>query len=96
MGADAAVLVFALFFQRAALIDEVREEVVDVTLTLELQELVVEEGAAVYVYLLEMSLEMQGGVGEEIAAADGDELPGDGDEDLEEEDQCVDELVLPH
>jgi hypothetical protein len=43
-----------------------------------------------------MSLEMQSGVRKEILAADRDELAGDGDEDLEKEDQCVNELVLPH
>lgn len=39
---------------------------------------------------------MQSGVGKEILAADRDELAGNGDEDLEKEDQRVDELVLAH
>lgn len=41
MGADAAVLVFALFWERAALI-KIKEEVIDVAKILEVEELVLE------------------------------------------------------
>ena len=79
MCTNTTILVFTLIFQRGALIHKIQEEVVNVTLTLDLKELMVEEGATIDVYLLEVGLEVESGVGKEISAADGDELPGDGD-----------------